>query len=130
MRVVSLLTGVVLLVGSTLTLGVAGGCGNDGSPENWAGSCETDANEVRCGEEARTPVAVFTMGTIGVEACNDGSIIPLQGRVGADDGCFCVYADGDADNPGQLQGWVRIDRSGARVCSDTGSQPSYNSGNC
>lgn len=60
-----------------------------------------------------------------VVVCNDGTDVPVQGRVmgaGGTEGGY-VAADGDADNsPEQAQGWARVDVSPtgpAAGCGDT-----------
>jgi hypothetical protein len=64
----------------------------------------------------------------GVEVCSeDGGAIPLEGRVGADAACQCIYGDGGDNNPAPANGWARIDSGGVH-CSPDGGGPSYNSG--
>lgn len=124
-------TMAVLLVAIMAVLGAfsvaSADCGDGGSPENYAGSCETAENEVQCGDEATaTPVTHLYANTDGVETCNDGSgAFPLQGRIGAAQDCQCIYADGDADNDSPLNGWARVDMNGVS-CTD--GEVSYNQG--
>ncbi|HEX9713490.1 MAG TPA: hypothetical protein VGB52_13185 [Actinomycetota bacterium] len=102
-------------------------CGDGGSPENFAGSCETAQNQVQCSEDATaTPVTSVYASAEGIETCNDGSgAFPLQGRIGASSECECIYADGDANNDSPLNGWAKIDQNGVN-CDD--GQVSYNQG--
>lgn len=121
-----LIVGAVVATLFAFAPGQAADCGDGGSPSNYAGSCETADNNVKCGGTA-TPAGAVTAGDQGIEVCNDGSAAtPVQGRVGAGRECQCIYADGDANNPGDAQGWIRLDMDGAH-CSTAGQQ-SYNSG--
>lgn len=78
-------------------------------------------NQVTCGGGTRTPAGVIYAGSNGAEVCNDGGVVPVQGRLIAttDQGGY-VAADGDANNPGQAAGWFRIDGSGVRCGDDAG----------
>jgi hypothetical protein len=94
--------------------GPSGSHEEDGSPAVWD-------NQVSCGNGTDTPAATLYAGTNGVEVCNDGAVVPVQGRVIAttDDGGY-VAADGDNNNPGQAAGWARVDSSGVRCGDDNG----------
>lgn len=97
-------------------------------PRNADGTCpdgSTDTtfivydNQVACGSGTDVAGVSVYAGPNGVEACNDDADLPAQGRIIAttDDGGY-VAADGDADNPTEAQGWIRVDQSGVR-CGDT-----------
>ena len=105
---------VTLAVAPALADGPSGSHEEDGSPAVWD-------NQVTCGSGTNTPVATVYAGTNGVEVCNDGGPLPIQGRFIAttEQGGY-VAADGDSSNPGQAAGWVRVDRSGVRCGDDTG----------
>lgn len=115
-RFLLLLLGALLLtVAPALADGPSGSHEEDGSPPTWD-------NQVTCGAGTATPVGVIYAGPNGVEVCNGGSgVIPLQGRVIAttDDGGY-IAADGDADNPAEARGWIRVDSSGVRCGDDAG----------
>ena len=79
------------------------------------------SNDVKCAEGGQNlQVAnVYTLGSSdpmagGAGVCNDGSTVPVQGRVviqgSMEQRGFAIYADGDKDNSNeQLQGWARLD---------------------
>lgn len=117
MRRLALMPVVVL----ALTVTAASANGPSGSSES--------NNQVSCGAGTATAVAVVYAGTNGVEVCNDGTTLPLQGRVIAttDQGGY-VAADGDAGNPAQAQGWIRIDATGVRCGDSAGGLDSTNPG--
>ncbi len=98
----------------------------------------TEDNEVDCGQASDTDVNAgngVMVKTEGDQAapqdggaivvCNDGTDVPVQGRImgaGGTDGGY-VAIDGDATNsPEQAQGWARVDVSPsgpAAGCGDT-----------
>ena len=101
-------------------------------PRNPDGTCPTGStdttvtewdNEVTCsgGQDVGGAATVY-VGPNGVEGCNDGTTLPIQGRVIAtsDDGGD-VAADGDASNPEDAQGFIRVDGSGVH-CGDPGGR--------
>lgn len=92
--------------------GPSGSHEEDGSPAAWD-------NQVKCAQGTATPAGTIYAGGNGVEVCNDGGAVPVQGRVIAttDQGGY-VAADGDGSNPGQAAGWVRVDSTGVR-CGDS-----------
>lgn len=131
MRRTALLLAAVTIIGmlSALGAGHAADCGDGGSPTNGSGSCETSDNDVRCGEGTAVAGGTLSASTTAAEFCNEGTEFPLQGRIGAQQDCSCVYADGDDDNNHDLRlhGWIRIDENGPR-CRESGtSTQSYNS---
>jgi len=112
--------------------GRAADCGNGGSKANHFGSCETSENEVKCGpgNDVGGVVNVSADAT-GAEVCNSGTTFPLQGRIGVQQSCDCVYIDGDNSNPGAptpLNSWARIDAKGYHCQNQTErAGQSYNS---
>ena len=115
---------------SVLGTGYAADCGQGGSPTNGSGSCDTPDDQVQCGSGTDTGAGVVSASATGAEFCNEGDVLPVQGRVGAQQECSCAYIDGDEDNNHDLllNGWARIDQEGVhcRERSKPGSQ-SYNS---
>ncbi len=122
--IIGLLLGVLALA-FVPSLGGAADCGKDGSPANHAGSCENADNELTCGEDATaTPLGAVSVGAGGIEVCNDGSgAAPIQGRVGGDAECQCIYADGTSANSSPANGWAKLDANGL-ACG--GDSTSYN----
>lgn len=116
MRKILLAVGVIILAAApAVAHGPSGSHEEDGSPPVWD-------NQVTCGSGTATPVGVVYAQSNGVEVCNDGTgAVPLQGRiiVTNEQGGY-VAADGDADNPGQGQGWIRVDGGGVRCGDDAG----------
>ena len=95
--------------------GPSGSHEEDGSTPTWD-------NQVTCGSGTATPTGpVLYAGTNGVEVCNDGGPVPIQGRaiVTTEQGGY-VAADGDNSNPAQSAGWVRVDSNGVRCGDDAG----------
>jgi hypothetical protein len=119
MRKIAFLATIIVLlltVGPALADGPSGSHEEDGSPPAWD-------NQVTCGSGTRTPAGVIYAGSNGAEVCNDGGVVPLQGRliVTTDQGGY-IAADGDGDNPAQGAGWVRVDGGGVRCGDDTGNR--------
>lgn len=114
MRKLAMLVGLLALAAAPAVAdGPSGSHEEDGSPAVWD-------NQVTCGSGTETPAAVIYAGPNGVEVCNSGGPVPVQGRVIAttEQGGY-IAADGDANNsPEQAQGWVRVDSNGVR-CGDS-----------
>ena len=78
-------------------------------------------NDVKCGDDGQDLqiAKLYTTGDPaalkgGAGVCNDGSTVPIQGRVvlsgSQEQGGFTAYADGDKDNSNeQAQGFARLD---------------------
>jgi hypothetical protein len=78
-------------------------------------------NDVKCkGTRVGSLGTTVYVGANGVEGCNDGGPVPIQGRVmavnkGADSS---ISADGDKHNSQEdARGWASVSRSGVR-CGD------------
>lgn len=105
---------------------------NAKSPRNFAGTCESDGNQLQCNSGSpNTPVGFVYVSPDGAELCSSGRGLPIEGRAGVDlTACKCVYVDGTDTNPRsptETRGWIRIDSNGVR-CNDNGErQLSYNS---
>jgi hypothetical protein len=97
--------------------------------EDGVGDAADDAgeNQVNCNEGGSTDVGglgFVSASSSGAEVCADqGSAIPLDGRivVSAEDGYVAI--DGDNSNPGASNGYARVDESGVH-CGDTENQDS------
>lgn len=122
-----LLVAVVVATLGAFGAGHAADCGVGGSAPNGSGSCKTAGNDVKCGQGTNTGVVIVSASTTGAEVCNEGgTAFPVQGRIGAQQGCDCVYIDGDNDNNHTLllHGWLRVDKNGAS-CRSTDSEQGY-----
>ncbi len=73
-----------------------------------------DSGQVKCGKGAALPVATLYAGTNGAELCS-GENIPPDGRIIVTPGYVTI--DGDASNPGDSSGFLRVDKSGPS-CGD------------
>jgi hypothetical protein len=115
--------------------GDANGDGNldddgDGAvDEDLAGDAADDPNEnqTNCNESGSTNVGglgYLSAGGNGAEVCADeGSAVPIDGRivVSAEDGYVAI--DGDNSNPAPANGYARLDQNGVH-CGDTDNQDS------
>ncbi|MGH2831092.1 MAG: hypothetical protein ACRDJM_11470 [Actinomycetota bacterium] len=114
---------LVVVAAILATLGTSGigraDCGPGGSEPNGSGSCETADNQVQCGPGTGAEGIVISASATGAEACNDGDVFPLDGRIGSQQDCSCAYIDGDADNDSDLllDGWLRVDDTGVYCAS-------------
>jgi hypothetical protein len=91
-------------------------------------------NDVRCADggqdlQVAKLYAVGDPGAMngGAGICNDGSSVPIQGRVvvsgSQEQGGFTAYADGDKDNsPEQAQGFARLDAGTGGLTVRCGSE--------
>lgn len=123
----ALLIAAVVATFGAMGAGQANHCANGGSAHNAAGSCETSGNDTRCGEGTASQDSLTLYAAAnGVEVCNeDGGAVPVEGRVGAMQGCSCAYGDGGDSNGPPANSWARVDQDGVN-CGGAG-QPSYNS---
>ena len=83
-------------------------------------------NNVRCGKGTKVDRMTIYAASNGVEFCNDGGRMPVQGRAMVDVRRQYVAADGDRNNAGPLTGYARIDKSGVH-CSDGRDQDAAHS---
>lgn len=98
-----------------------GGSAGAGSP---SGSSDSSTNQTSCGDGVAVDNPAFDgnllvvyAGANGVETCSDDGV-PLDGRVIVSFEDEYVAADGDRDNPGDLQGWARVDSDGSVTCGN------------
>jgi hypothetical protein len=103
--------------------------GDGAVDEDPAGDAADDPNEnqVDCNEGSSTDVGglgyVHASGS-GAEVCaDDGSAVPIDGRivVSADEGYVAI--DGDNSNPAPANGYARLDEGGVH-CGNTENQDS------
>lgn len=122
------------LVLFALVATVALAIGGSASATGPSGSEDDGDNETTCAEgtsvdnpEGGSLLTVY-VDEGSIETCSDDGV-PLDGRIIAtmDDGGY-VAADGDASNPEQLQGWVRVDSDGSVSCGPDGDHDSTDGG--
>lgn len=91
------------------------------------------ANEVHCGSGTRVDPVGTTVyaGANGAEVCKDTDgavpVTVVHGRLIVDAEDRYVAGDGDRDNQGAMQGYLRIDQTGPH-CSKGADQDSTHSG--
>jgi hypothetical protein len=90
-----------------------------------SGSTESN-NQVSCGGGEATPAGTVYAGANGVETCSDDGSVP-DGRIIVSIEDQYISADGDADNPSEIQGWIRLDSNGV-TCGGDGDDDSTDGG--
>jgi hypothetical protein len=84
-------------------------------------------NQVQCGDGTAVGPAgeVYADPSRGAEVCaDDGSSLPIDGRIVVDAEEGYVAIDGDNDNPGASNGYARVDSDGVHCGDDTSNQDS------
>lgn len=79
-----------------------------------SGSNEGTSGQVKCASGAPLPVGTLYAGTNGVEICS-GDNTPPDGRFIVTPSYVTI--DGDPSNPGQSNGFLRVDKTGPS-CGD------------
>ncbi len=83
---------------------------------------------MKCSKGTATPVGKAYAGSNGVEVCSDDNKA-ADGRIIVDFSKRYASADGDSSNPGQANGYIRVDQKGPR-CGDKDSTSAKDARSC